>query len=80
MIGRLAAVRCGVVLSGCASISEGINLFKLSDEAWDALRLSDEQRLDLLLLTGWYHAISFVARAARVPLDAGAPRCRGSRP
>jgi alkylhydroperoxidase family enzyme len=46
----------------------------LRDDTWDALDLSDEQRLDLLLLAGWYHAISFVARAARVPLEAGAPR------
>lgn len=30
--------------------------------------------LDLLFLCGWYHAISFVARAARVALEPGAPR------
>jgi alkylhydroperoxidase family enzyme len=46
----------------------------LSDATWAALDLTDEQRLDLLLLAGWYHAISFVARAARVPLEPGAPR------
>lgn len=46
----------------------------LSDAAWAALDLTDEQRLDLLLLAGWYHAISYVARAARVPLEGGAPR------
>ena len=34
---------------------------------------SEANLLDLLLLCGWYHAISFVARAARVPLEAGAP-------
>ena len=28
---------------------------------------------DLFLLTGWYHAISFCARAARVDLEPGAP-------
>ncbi len=33
----------------------------------------DAQLLDLLLLWGWYHAISFTARAARVPLENGAP-------
>ena len=44
------------------------------DETWAALGLTDEQRLDLLLLAGWYHAISYVARAARVPLEDGAPR------
>jgi alkylhydroperoxidase family enzyme len=34
---------------------------------------SDAQLLDLFLLTGWYHAISFCARAARVDLEPGAP-------
>ena len=29
---------------------------------------------DLLLLCGWYHAISFAANAARVRLEDGAPR------
>ncbi len=48
----------------------------LDDALWADLRaeLSDEQVLDLLLLCGWYHAISFVARAARVGLEPGAPR------
>jgi alkylhydroperoxidase family enzyme len=48
----------------------------IADDTWSALRarLSDEQLLDLLLLAGWYHAISYVARAARVPLEDGAPR------
>ena len=46
----------------------------ISDATWAALDLTDEQRLDLLLLAGWYHAISYVARAARVPLEDGAPR------
>jgi alkylhydroperoxidase family enzyme len=46
----------------------------LSDDTWNELDLTDEQRLDLLLLAGWYHAISFVSRAARVPLEPGAPR------
>jgi len=26
------------------------------------------------MLVGWYHAISFTARAARVPLEEGVPR------
>jgi Carboxymuconolactone decarboxylase family len=34
---------------------------------------SEANVLDLLLLTGWYHAISFVARAVRVLLEPGAP-------
>ncbi|HTU39157.1 MAG TPA: hypothetical protein VMF35_14260 [Acidimicrobiales bacterium] len=42
---------------------------------WDALvaEFGDDELLDLLMLCGWYHAISFTARAARVPLEPGAP-------
>ena len=36
--------------------------------------LTEAERLDLFILTGWYHAISFVANAARVPLEEGVPR------
>jgi alkylhydroperoxidase family enzyme len=47
----------------------------LSDGLWKSLALhfSPEQLLDLLLLCGWYHAISFVARGTRVDLEVGAP-------
>lgn len=48
----------------------------LDDDLWRRLHqhLTDEQVLDLLLLTGWYHAISFAANGARVALEDGAPR------
>jgi alkylhydroperoxidase family enzyme len=36
--------------------------------------LSDEQLLDLLMLAGWYHAISFTANGAGVAREDGAPR------
>ncbi len=36
--------------------------------------LDDAQRLDLFMLAGWYHAISYAANAARVSLEPGAPR------
>jgi len=62
-----------------AAVDELHDHFDLSDATWTALCLTDEQRLDLLLLAGWYHAISFVARAARVPLEPGAPRFAGYR-
>jgi alkylhydroperoxidase family enzyme len=47
----------------------------VGDDLWRDLRteFSDANLLDLLFLCGWYHAISFVARAARVPLEPGAP-------
>lgn len=35
---------------------------------------SEAELLDLMLLAGWYHAISFVANGARVDLEPGAPR------
>jgi hypothetical protein len=35
---------------------------------------SQEQLLDLLMLAGWYHAISFTANGARVACEDGAPR------
>jgi len=31
----------------------------------------EEGAVDLLLVCGWYHAISFVARALRLPLEPG---------
>lgn len=48
----------------------------LDDVQWDriASHLDSAQMLDLLMLAGWYHAISFTANAARVPLEEGAPR------
>ena len=47
----------------------------IDDELFARLRasLTDAQLLDLFMLTGWYHAISFCARAARVDLEPGAP-------
>jgi hypothetical protein len=47
----------------------------VGDDLWASLRweFDEIQLLDLLMLCGWYHAISFTARAARVPLEAGVP-------
>ena len=48
----------------------------IDDETWTALadELSERELLDVFMLCGWYHAISFTANAARVPLEPGAPR------
>ena len=48
----------------------------LTDATWAALadHFSDEQILDILLLAGWYHAISYAANGARVDLEPWAPR------
>lgn len=48
----------------------------IDDELWQRLQahLSEEQALDLFMLAGWYHAISYAANAARVDTEPGAPR------
>ncbi len=47
----------------------------IDDDLWQRLRvhLSEEQALDMFMLVGWYHAISYTANAARVDLEPGAP-------
>ena len=48
----------------------------IDDTLWGRLaaEFGPEQLLDLLMLCGWYHAISFTARATRLPREAGTPR------
>ena len=48
----------------------------IDDPLWQELSaaFAPAELLDLLMLCGWYHAISFAANGARVPLEAGAPR------
>lgn len=48
----------------------------VGDELWRAAKdvLAEPELLDLLLLCGWYHAISFAARAARIEPEPNAPR------
>lgn len=48
----------------------------IDDELWRLAQKSFDERqlLDVPLLSGWYHAICFAARTARVDLEPGAPR------
>jgi alkylhydroperoxidase family enzyme len=48
----------------------------IDDVLWSRLAevFTEQQLLDLCMLAGWYHAISFTASAARVPLERDAPR------
>jgi alkylhydroperoxidase family enzyme len=48
----------------------------IDDDLWRSAQavLDEPELLDVLLLCGWYHAISFAARAARVEREPGAPR------
>ncbi|MFB4317805.1 carboxymuconolactone decarboxylase family protein [Actinomadura sp. 21ATH] len=45
------------------------------DEHWQELTrtIGEEAAVDLLLVCGWYHAISFVARVLRLPPEPGTP-------
>ena len=49
---------------------------RVSDDLWGALakHWTEPQLLELLLLAGWYHAISFVGNGARVALEDWAAR------
>ncbi|HTP21741.1 MAG TPA: carboxymuconolactone decarboxylase family protein [Solirubrobacteraceae bacterium] len=61
-------------------------VIRLADELHDTAEVSDEtygelerhftaeQILELVVTAGWYHTISFVIAAARVPLEPWAPR------
>ena len=48
----------------------------ISDDLWARLaqEFTTPQLLDMMLLAGWYHAISYVAQAAQVPLEDFAAR------
>ena len=50
-------------------------LFRSSDGLWAQLRgeFDEDQLLDLILLCGWYRAISSVARATRLAPEPWAP-------
>jgi alkylhydroperoxidase family enzyme len=49
---------------------------RIPDRIWERLtwELTEAEILDLLMLCGWYHAISFAANAVELPLEDGAPR------
>ena len=48
----------------------------LSDRSWEGLVavVGEEGVLDVVLVSGWYHAISFAVRALRLPME---PETRG---
>jgi hypothetical protein len=49
---------------------------EVGDELWGRLaeELNEAEILDVLMLCGWYHAISFVANGVKLDLEDGAPR------
>src|SRR5205823_3182690 len=56
-----------------AGVDELHQTHDLSDSSWATLvaHLGEDGVLDLVLLAGWYHAISFTVRALRLPLEEG---------
>ncbi|MBV9942449.1 MAG: carboxymuconolactone decarboxylase family protein [Solirubrobacterales bacterium] len=48
----------------------------LRDETWNELiaAIGEEGAVDLILIAGWYHAISFAVRALRLSQEPGTPR------
>ncbi|MGW4649882.1 carboxymuconolactone decarboxylase family protein [Kitasatospora sp. NPDC004289] len=55
------------------AVDELHTTFDLSDDAWARLvAVADEDAaLELVLVCGWYHAVSFAVRALRLPLEPG---------
>jgi len=53
----------------------------VDDALWAELRaaFSDEQRVELVMLAGFYHMVSFTLRAFRIPLEPHAPRYPAAR-
>lgn len=53
-----------------AAVDELMVSHDLEERSWSALlaAVGQEGCIDVLLLCGWYHAISFLARASRLPL------------
>jgi hypothetical protein len=48
----------------------------IDDDLWTKLsrHFTNEQILDITMLTGWYHAIGFTANATQLELEEGVPR------
>lgn len=51
------------------------NSAQISDDLWERLAevFDEAQCLDIFMMCGWYHAISFAANGARIPLEEGTP-------
>ena len=49
---------------------------QIDDELWERLsaELTEAEILDVLMLCGWYHAISYVANGVHLDLEEAAPR------
>lgn len=79
---QLASLAHGTALDECwdpadraviAAVDELHESHDLGDATWETLveQVGEDGALDLLLLAGWYHAISYAVRALRLPLEDG---------
>jgi alkylhydroperoxidase family enzyme len=62
-----------------AAVDELHATYDVSDGGWADLvdAVGEDAALEVTLLTGWYHAISFAVRALRLPLEPGTAPIRG---
>ena len=67
------ATRADRATAVLAAVDELHTTYDLSDRGWADLidAVGDDGALEVTLLTGWYHAISFAVRALRLPLEPG---------
>ncbi|MFF3619344.1 carboxymuconolactone decarboxylase family protein [Streptomyces sp. NPDC002467] len=79
---QLASLADGRPADGCwdatdRAVLEAVDelhaTFDLSDDTWaNLVAVADEDAaLELVLICGWYHAVSFSVRALRLPLEPG---------
>jgi alkylhydroperoxidase family enzyme len=80
---QIAALGAGDATDGCwtdpadraviRAVDELHASYDLSDAVWAELveAIGEDGALEVALLTGWYHAISFAVRALRLPLEPG---------
>jgi alkylhydroperoxidase family enzyme len=56
-----------------AAVDELDRTHDLSDDSWSTVveHLGEDGVMDLILLAGWYHAISYAVRSLRLPLEDG---------
>ncbi|WP_027343115.1 carboxymuconolactone decarboxylase family protein [Hamadaea tsunoensis] len=83
---QVTSLTCGSPDDPCWTTGQEATLIRMVDALHDSCDVDDKlwqsaqelfderQLLDIPLLCGWYHAICFAARTARVELEPGAPR------
>lgn len=56
-------------------VDQLVDTHDIDEQLWERLtqHFSESELLDLLCIVGWYHAIGFLARGLRLPLEASAP-------